>query len=69
MRSTVTTTKVWTQPHLIILGQGKPEENVLAVCKSHGHLGAPLGPTISRSNCNEATVNCGACQANGGGAS
>jgi hypothetical protein len=28
--------KKWSKPHLIILGRGKAEENVLAGCKGNG---------------------------------
>jgi hypothetical protein len=35
--------KAWTKPQLVILGRGKPEENVLKHCK---HL-AQSGPITS----------------------
>jgi len=30
----------WSKPQLIVLGRGKPEENVLAACKITGGNGA-----------------------------
>jgi hypothetical protein len=33
--------KVWVKPQLIILERGKPEEAILANCKTGG---APIGP-------------------------
>lgn len=59
----------WNQPHLIILGQGKPEENVLAGCKSHAFTGTPMTPTVTKTNCNNLGGNCGACQSNAAGSS
>jgi hypothetical protein len=56
--------KEWRQPKLIIIGQGRPEENVLSGCKFHNSTVTVL-PYVSRSNCNELAANCGACQANG----
>ena len=58
----------WKKPNLIIIGQGKPEENVLAGCKYHDSTYAVF-PTASRSNCNEITGNCRACSNNGKGQS
>ena len=31
----------WTDPQLIVLGRGRPEEHVLAVCKNHYGEGGP----------------------------
>jgi hypothetical protein len=31
--------KPWSKPQLIVLGRGKPEENVLANCKAGGFSG------------------------------
>ncbi len=45
--------KHWETPKLIILGRGKPEENVLAGCKSHPH---PIGP--GPSNCDNDFLVC-----------
>ena len=33
--------KSWTDPKLIVLGRGRPEENVLEVCKGHT-VGGPV---------------------------
>lgn len=59
---------LWVKPNLIVIGQGKPEENVLSGCKYHNSPITNL-PYVSRSNCNELEANCGACQANGKGQS
>ena len=58
----------WKKPNLIIIGQGKPEENVLSGCKSNTQ---PIGTlaTASKTNCNKLEGSCGACQSNGGGVS
>lgn len=66
-----TVKKLWSRPKLIIIGEGTPEESVLAGCKGHGATSS-TGPTSSKSNCNKINDNagsCGACQSNGGGAS
>ena len=63
--------KVWQQPKLIIIGEGTPEENVLAHCKGNGATFS-LQSTSSKSNCNEIISeagSCAACKSNGGGAS
>jgi hypothetical protein len=60
--------KVWRKPKLIIIGQGRPEENVLSGCKYNDSAITVL-PYVSRSNCNELELNCGACQPNGKGQS
>jgi hypothetical protein len=33
--------KQWQKPVLIVIGRGKPEENVLAVCKGISNTGRP----------------------------
>lgn len=58
----------WKKPNLIIIGQGRPEENVLAGCKSHAQPTGALS-TATKTNCNELTGGCGACHSNGGGIS
>jgi len=61
--------KQWDTPELVILVRSTPEENVLTQCKSvHG---APVAVQLSTTgqNCKVAQGNCGACQAEGGGAS
>lgn len=57
--------KEWTTPRLVIIGEGRMEENVLAGCKSHSQ---PSGvtSTATKTNCNDLGGNCGACQSNGG---
>ncbi len=39
--------KEWATPKLIILTRGKPEERVLAACKTYGAVGAPQNTNIS----------------------
>ncbi len=41
--------KKWTQPQLIILGRGAPEENVLAGCKMSTNV--MKGPSATRTAC------------------
>jgi hypothetical protein len=55
--------KEWRQPKLIIIGQGRPEENVLTNCKNATSTFA-TGPYIAKNNCNELEGNCRACQSN-----
>jgi len=55
--------KEWQQPKLIVIGQGRPEENVLAACKNSTSSTA-TGPTVSKNGCNQLEGNCGACQSN-----
>jgi hypothetical protein len=33
--------KQWQKPVLIVVGRGKPEENVMAVCKGTSNTGRP----------------------------
>jgi len=56
--------KEWRKPKLIIIGQGRPEENVLSGCKFRDST-VTLLPYVSRSHCNYLEGNCGACQPNG----
>ena len=58
----------WRSPHLIIIGRGRPEESVLTGCKSHSNPNGTLS-TATKTNCNNITGNCGACQNNGGNVS
>lgn len=67
-RSIVPNNKKWMRPHLIIIGQGRPEENVLKGCKSHAQPNGTLA-TATNTNCNKLTGSCGACQSNGGSVS
>lgn len=60
--------KNWKKPHLIIIGQGKPEESVLTNCKSHAQPNSVIS-TASRTNCNEVSGSCAGCRNNGGGIS
>ena len=39
------TKTLWVDPKLIVLGRGRPEENVLEVCKFHAGDGGPNAPT------------------------
>ena len=34
----------WTRPQLVVLGRGRPEENILVACKGKGGPGTPQGP-------------------------
>jgi hypothetical protein len=55
----------WTQPQLIVLAKGMPEESVLDACK---YIGAPLGigpEAIAQQGCATDTENCAACQNRG----
>jgi hypothetical protein len=40
--------KPWKRPQLVVLGRGKPEERVLAVCKSES--GGPGNPSFTHCN-------------------
>ena len=40
--------KVWSRPRLVVVGRGSPEENVLAVCKQHGHDFGPRSPNCKK---------------------
>ena len=59
--------KKWTQPQLIILGRGAPEENVLASCKATT-LKSVSGSTATKTgcrksngkNCSTSTTKCSA---------
>lgn len=33
--------KKWEEPKLVVMGRGRPEENVLMVCKGHSGQGGP----------------------------
>jgi hypothetical protein len=51
--------KKWTQPQLIVLGRGTPEENVLAGCKTSKLASATAtkasckkGAKCNKANCN-----------------
>jgi len=57
--------KKWHQPKLIIIGEGRPEENVLTGCKSRVSPTGTLS-TATNTNCNKLDGSCGACQSNGG---
>jgi hypothetical protein len=46
--------KKWAKPQLLILGRGKPEENVLAGCKLNG--GGMKGPQAG--NCAQPAPGC-----------
>lgn len=59
---------VWAKPQLIIIGRSKPEESVLSGCKSHALPNGTLS-TATKTNCNNLSGNCGACQSNGGNVS
>jgi hypothetical protein len=39
--------KKWSQPELVVLGRGTPEENVLEVCKNH-EIEGMIGPDADR---------------------
>jgi len=59
----------WAKPELVVLVEGKPEENVLTHCKAvHG---PPTNVELSPSgqNCKVKKGTCGACQSEGGGTS
>lgn len=58
----------WKKPNLIIIGQGRPEEDVLKGCKSHANPSGLLS-TATKTNCNLLEGKCGGCQSNGGGVS
>ncbi len=61
----------WAKPELVVLVEGKPEENVLTQCKSVHATTANAELSISGQNCKvklRCSV-CGACQAEGGGQS
>lgn len=60
--------KTWTTPKLVVIGRGKPEESVLAGCKSHAQPYGTLA-TATKTNCNKLDGSCGSCQSNGGGIS
>ncbi len=49
-----TTKREWITPQLIVLGRGRPEESVLANCKT-GELPAP-GP--SSNACTQSQIQC-----------
>jgi len=40
--------KIWARPRLVVMGRGSPEENVLAVCKMHGHDSGPNGKNCKK---------------------
>jgi hypothetical protein len=42
----------WSQPKLIILGRGTPEESVLCVCKSWSSYG-PKGSGCQKERCTD----------------
>jgi len=56
--------KEWRQPKLIVIGQGRPEENVLTGCKFRDSTTTVL-PQVARSNCNVLEGSCAACSSNG----
>jgi hypothetical protein len=57
--------KTWQKPKLVVLVRGRPEEFVLAACKT---AGAPteVTPTINESDCRQNLVNCEDCSAMNG---
>ena len=53
--------KIWEKPKLIILVRGRPEESVLAGCKTTG----TAGPNNQKLKCNlKSTGQCVVCSAN-----
>lgn len=58
----------WTQPQLIVLARGTPEESVLLHCKSIGATTAISPYPVGQNGCDasDADGNCGACQARAG---
>jgi hypothetical protein len=51
--------KTWSRPELIVLVKGKPEEAVLAACKTEGSS----GPNVNFGACVAAIgATCGACE-------
>jgi len=50
----------WTQPQLVVLTRGKPEEAVLETCK-YGTTIPDSGPSSNYRDCN---LSCGVCTGN-----
>jgi len=46
------TRELWSQPKLIVLGRGTPEESVLCVCKSWTGYG-PKGSGCKKHKCSD----------------
>lgn len=61
--------KKWDTPELVILVKSQPEENVLTQCKSVHGADVTVVNSTGGQNCKNNTGKCGACQAEGGGAS
>ena len=55
----------WTQPQLIVLAKGTPEESVLTHCKRIGGYTGPVGSTQNGCN-NVMATNCGNCHSRSG---
>jgi len=53
--------KKWERPQLIVLVRGKPEEMVMAGCKSCGGMGPFTGPANTWFACSTAPVECAMC--------
>ncbi len=59
----------WAKPELIVLVEGKPEENVLTHCKAVHAPPACVEISFTGQNCKVKCGKCGACQSEGGGTS
>ncbi len=67
-QNAINANKQWVKPALVIIGRGKPEESVLAGCKSHAQPNGALS-TATHTNCNKIEASCGSCQSNANNAS
>ncbi len=57
----------WTQPQLIVLARGMPEESVLEHCKRIGNVGGDNPTSTAQEGCDKgATNNCANCQSRSG---
>ncbi len=54
--------KKWEKPELVVLVRGRPEEGVLATCKT-GYIQGGAGPTNARDGCIYPLGQCGNCDA------
>lgn len=56
----------WTQPQLIVLARGMPEESILQACKYIDALSPPPGPGQgAQQGCSYPDQGCAACQSRG----
>ena len=52
--------KTWQKPKLVVLVKGRPEEYVLAACKTGG-VATEVTPSINEGDCRQNLVNCEDC--------